>query len=179
MRTPPPVIATGQVAPQTFTLEGGLSASLTLAIGLVVAIEGAVIHLWVASRSQAWAWAIAAVNVATLLWLWRDHKAASSARLLVTDVGAEILIGNRIRCFAPRETIASAEIATWRSVPDMAADYLNTAKPLEPNVLLVLREPVTATLSLGTRKSVTRIGIRVPDPETAVKALLGGATAAR
>ena len=124
MRTPPPVIATGQVAPQTFTLEGGLSASLTLAIGLVVAIEGAVIHLWVASRSQAWAWAIAAVNVATLLWLWRDHKAASSARLLVTDVGAEILIGNRIRCFAPHETIASAEIATWRSVPDMAADYL-------------------------------------------------------
>ena len=179
MRPSPPVIATGQAPPQTFTLEGGLSASLTLAIGLVVAIEGAVINLWVASRSQTWAWAITAVNVAMLLWLWRDHKAASSARLVVTDVGVEVLIGNRIRCIAPRETIARAEIATWRSVPDMAADYLNTAKPLEPNVLLVLREPVTARLSLGIRRSVTRIGLKVADPETAVKALLDDAATER
>ena len=152
-------------------LEGGLSGSLMLGIAIVLVIEGAVLHLWVASRSQAFAWAITAVNVATLVWLWRDHKAASHAHMRVSDDGIEIAIGNRIQCLVPREAIASAEMATWRSVPDMAKDYLNTAKPLEPNVLLVLRDPITARLALGIRKPVTRIGLKVADAGVVIEAL--------
>ena len=152
-------------------LEGGLSGSLILGIAIVLAIEGAIIHLWVASRSQALAWAITVVNVVTIVWLWRDHKAASQAQMVLSGDHMEITIGNRIRCLVPRETITSAELATWRSVPDMAPDYLNTAKPLEPNVLLVLREPVTARLSLGIRKPVTRIGLKVPDAGMVIEAI--------
>ena len=47
----------------------------------------------------------------------------------------------------------------------MARDYVNGAKPLEPNVLIVLREPVEARLPFGIRKRVTRLGLRVPNPE--------------
>jgi len=158
-------------AVHTFALEGGLSASMIIGIAIVLAIEGAVIHLWVAPRSQAWAWAITAVNVATLIWLWRDHKAASRASMTVHDRQIEISIGNRIQCTVPSELLERAEVATWRSVPDMAADYLNTAKPLEPNVMLVLRNPVTARLSLGLRKQVTRIGLKIPNADAALTAL--------
>jgi hypothetical protein len=149
---------------RTFVLEGGLPASFAIGLGLVVAIEGAVIHLWIASRSQAWAWAIAALNVVTLVWLWREYKAGKRARAIVGATDVQIDAGSRLRCRFPRSAVASVEAATWRSVPDMATDFVNTAKPLEPNVVVVLREPISARLALGIAKRITRIGLRVADP---------------
>ena len=153
-------------------LEGGLSGSFAVGLGLVLAIEGAVLHLWVAERSQGWAWAITAVNVATLAWLWREYASARQATLDVAGDEVRIDAGSRLRCRFPTSAIASVESATWRSVPDMATDFVNTAKPLEPNIIIALREPVDATLVFGVRKRVSRIGVRVADAEHA-RALLG------
>jgi hypothetical protein len=89
------------------------------------------LHVWLAARSQVWAWAITAMNVATLIWL----------------------------------------LATWRSVPEMAPDFINAAKPLEPNVMIALREPADARLQLGIRKRVVRFGLRVADPDGLVAEL--------
>jgi len=149
--------------PRTFPLEGGLSASFAVGLGFVVAIEGAVLHVWVASRSQPWAWAITALNVVTLVWLWREYESGTRARLIVTDTDVEIDAGSRLRCRFPRSAVASVEDATWRSVPELASDFANTAKPLEPNVVVVLREPVAARFALGITKRVSRIGLRVAD----------------
>jgi hypothetical protein len=156
---------------QTFALAGGLSASFAVGLGLVVAIEGAVLHLWVASRSQAWAWAITALNIITLAWLWREYKAGTRARLVLSETDVEIDAGSRLRCRFPRSLIASAEAATWRSVPDFASDFANTANPLDPNVVLVLREPVNARVALGITKRVSRIGLRLSDHEGVVALL--------
>jgi hypothetical protein len=153
-------------------LQGGLSGSFAVGLGLVLAIEGAVLHLWVAERSQGWAWAITAVNLATLAWLWREYASARQATLDVAGDEVRIDAGSRLRCRFPTSAIASVESATWRSVPDMATDFVNTAKPLEPNIIIALREPVDATLVFGVRKRVSRIGVRVADTEHA-RALLG------
>ena len=150
---------------KTFALDGGLSASFAVGLGLVVAIEGAVLHLWVASRSQAWAWAITALNIVTLVWLWREYQAGTRARLVLSETDVEIDAGSRLRCRFPRSLIASADAATWRSVPDLASDFANTASPLEPNVILILREPVHARVALGITKRVSRIGLRLSDGE--------------
>jgi len=136
-----------------------------------------VLHLWIASRSETWAWAITALNVATLVWLWREYRAGTRSRLSVGKEHVEVVIGNRIRVRFARSNIASAEPATWRSVPDLPPpEYLNTAKPLEPNVTLVLEEPVEARLALGMRRRYARIDIRVEEP-TAVLAALDVPTA--
>ena len=148
-----------------------------MGLGLVLVIEGAVIHLWVAERSQVWAWVITALNVATLAWLWREYASARHATLDVAGNEVRIDAGSRLRCRFPTSAIASVEIATWRSVPDMATDFANTAKPLEPNVIIALREPVDATPVFGVRKRISRIGIHVADPNTVVAAL--GADAIR
>ena len=71
---------------KAFALEGGLSPQLAVGLGLVLALEGAVLHLWVAQRSAAWAWAITAINVVTLVWLWREHRATRQARALLCKV---------------------------------------------------------------------------------------------
>jgi hypothetical protein len=158
---------------RTFALEGGLSAPLVVGLGLVLVIEGAVLHLWVAERSQVWAWTITAVNVATLVWLWREYRSGQRARMTVEASEVEIDAGSRLRCRVPLSSIASVEAATWRSVPDMAPDFVNTAKPLEPNIILVLRAPIEARLALGITKRVSRIGLRIADAEE-VRATLAG-----
>jgi hypothetical protein len=161
---------TGEVSvrpDQVFPLQGGLSGSLLVGIGVALVVEGTVLHVWIASRSLAWAWTIAALNAATLAWLWRDSRARSRATLTLGDREVTIALGNQLRCQFPRSTIASAERATWRSVPDpnMARDYVNSAKPLEPNVILTLSEPVEGRLPLGIRKRLSRLGVRVGEPD--------------
>ena len=159
---------------RTFALQGGLSAALIVGLGAVLLIEGAVLHLWIASRSQAWAWVVTALNGATLVWLWRDFQAGTHSRLSIDEQHVGITMGNRMCCLFERSTVASAEQATWRSVPDQpASDYVNTAKPLEPNVMIVLNEPAHARLPFGIRKRYARIGIRVGDPDTVLTALRG------
>ena len=152
---------------QAFPLQGGASASLVVGIGVALVVEGAVLHLWLAARNPAWAWTVTALNAATLVWLWRDYRARALAMLTLGDRDVVITVGNQLRCHVPRSVIASAEIATWRSVPDpdMARDYVNSAKPLEPNVMLTFGEPVSARLPFGITKRLTRLGVRVGDPE--------------
>ena len=154
-----------------FPLEGGLSTTLAVGLAIVLVVEGAAIHLWVAERSALWAWIVTAVNVATLVWLWREVRANSLSRLVVAGDAIEIVVGRRLRCQFSRSQIASVEVATWRSVPDAAADFVSTAKPLEPNVVLVLRESVEARLPLGVSKRVGRFGLRVADPQIVVRLL--------
>ena len=155
---------------QTFPLQGGVSASLLVGIGLALVVEGVALHAWIAPRSQSWAWTITALNAATLVWLWRDYRARSRAELTLGTHDLIVALGQHLHCRFARSVVASAEMATWRSVadPGMARDYVNCAKPLEPNVLIVLRQPVEARLAFGIRKSVTRLGVRVADPERVI-----------
>ena len=159
-------------------LQGGLSGSFAAGLGLVLAIEGAVLHVWVGERSQVLAWAITAVNIATLAWLWREYASTRQASLVVAGDEVHIDAGSRLRCRFPTSAIAAVETATWRSVPDMATDFVNTAKPLEPNIIIALREPVDATLVFGVRRRVSRIGIRVADADRLRATLGAGETGA-
>ena len=159
-------------ADRAFALQGGLPASVAVGFGAVLIIEGAVLHLWVAARSEPWAWAITALNAATLVWLWREFRAGARSRLVVGERDIEIAIGNRLRCRFPRSAVAAAEPATWRSVPDLPPpDYLNSAKPLEPNVMIVLEKAADARLSLGIRRRYARIGVRVENPDALLAAV--------
>lgn len=154
-------------------LEGGLSTTLAVGLGIVLVVEGAAIHLWIAERSPWWAWVITALNVATLVWLWREVRANALSRLVVDGESVEIVVGRRLRCRFSRSEIASAEVATWRSVPDAAADFVNTAKPLEPNLVIVMRDPVGVRLPLGISKRIGRFGLHVADPGLVVRLVLG------
>jgi len=167
---------TGDLSPRSdraFPLQGGVSASLLVGIGVALVVEGAVLHLWLAARHPAWAWTVTALNAVTLVWLWRDYQARTLAMLTLGDRDVLITVGNQLRCQVPRSAIASADVATWRSVPDpdMARDYVNTAKPLEPNVMLTFGEPVEVRLPFGIRKRLTRLGVRVGDPERLISEL--------
>jgi hypothetical protein len=170
--TLPSTDTAGASTEQTFALEGGLSRTLAIAIGAVLVIEGTVLHLWVASRSRVRAWAISALNLVTLVWLWWEVQSGARSMLRIGAADVVLTVGGRLHCRIPRRAIARAERATWRSVPQPAPrDYVNVAKPIEPNVLIALREPVVVRLSLGITKHVSRFGVRVRDADAVVAAL--------
>ena len=52
-----------------------------------------------------------------------------------------------------------------------ASSYVNAAKPLEPNVTIVLEKPAHAKLPLGLSKRVSRIDLRVADASRLIEAL--------
>jgi hypothetical protein len=163
---------------RAFPLQGGASASLLVGIGLALVVEGAALHFWLAARHPTWAWAITALNAVTLVWLWLDYRARTEAAVTLGDRDVVIAVGHQLRCQLPRSAISSAEAVTWRSVPDSLAarGYVNSAKPLEPNVMLTFAEPVDARLPFGIRKRLTRLGMRVAEPERLISEISTAST---
>ena len=90
--------------------------------------------------------------MATLVYLWREVRASALSRLVVSGGDVEIIVGRRLRCQFSRSQVASAEVATWRSVPDAASGE--------------------ARMPLGMVRRVRRFGLRVADPELVARALL-------
>jgi hypothetical protein len=165
------VTASDTAAAREFKLEGGLSTSLAAGLTLALVAEGVVFHLWISARSQMWAWALTLVNAATLIWLWREVQASSRSTLSVDASEIVLNAGSRLRCRIPRSAVERVEEVTWRSVPQPARDYIDTAKPLEPNAVIALRAPVSAKLPLGLTRSLSRLGVRVSNPASLVAAL--------
>jgi hypothetical protein len=168
------VLENGQRPARTFPLEGGPSGAIYVGAAAALAIEGVGIHLYLSSFSRVLAWAFTVANGALLFSFWRSYRALSKSALTVGEEHLDVRLGNHLRCRIARSVIASAEVATWRSLPDTRTDYVNAASPLEPNVLVVLREPSWAKLPFAMRKRFTRLGVRVADAAQLVASLGGG-----
>lgn len=152
-------------AKRTFTLQGGAASSSLVVISATIAFEAV---LWFVSfwKSSPWmAWGIAALNVAGLAWMWYAYRPGRRATLRIDAGDVELVFAHGIRCRFRRDAVATAELATWRSVPDGGTDYLNTAHPLEPNVLMTLAYPIYPRFAIGIYKRCSRIGVRVEDPD--------------
>jgi hypothetical protein len=149
----------------------GRSPALAWGLALVIAVESAVLHLWLAPNHPALAWTLTALGIYSLLWIAGQVRALGSRESVIADDALVLRVGLQLTARLRREQIASAERLDWRTVPLRARDYLDAARPGEPNVLLTLRAPTAVTTALGLRRSVTRIGLRVDDPSGLLRAL--------
>jgi hypothetical protein len=156
--------------------ESARSASLAWGFALVVAVEGVAMHLWLVTRHPAVAWTFTALGVYTLLWIAGQHRASALRPTVITDEALVVRAGLRLTARLARDEIADVSRLDWRTRPARTADYLDAARPGEPNVLLTLRAPATVTAALGLRRTVTRIGLRVDEPEALVAGLGGERT---
>lgn len=156
---------------RTYALEGGASASTFVGAGMAIAGEDVALHLYLATVSQLLAWTITSLNATMLIWLWRSYRAQARPVLQINDSDVEIRFGKVLRLRFPRSSIATVDAATWRSVPDVAANYVNAAKPLEPNVTIVLDPPAHAKLPFGISKRVSRLDLRVANAAGVIEAL--------
>jgi hypothetical protein len=158
-----PIRAATSLPAGTFALEIEVPSSVTVWPAVSIAIEGACMHVYLASTSlPAIAWPVTGLNALALLWLWRAQRATRRARLVVSDAFIEVRAWSGFRCRFPRSIVERAEVATWDSLPVAVPDFLDISGG-EPNVILVLRQPTEVRVTLGIHKAVSQIGLRLSD----------------
>ena len=99
------------------------SASVTLAITVVIVLETIGLHLWLRQRHPVLAWALTGLSLAAL---------------------------------------------AWRNLPQAATEYLNAARPEDPNLLLTFPNADRPTHRCWTAP-VRQLCLRVASPERAVE----------
>lgn len=162
-----------------FPYRSARSGSLIAGIGIALLAETLVLHLWLVAWHPLLAWAMTAISLLTLGWLAADYRAMDRGVIRLHAGELELKVGRRFTVRLPRENVASAMRPTWRDLPQMgtpaAASYLNLMKPAEPNVLLLLREPMQVRIAAGIRRTVGRVGLHVDEPERLVAAIMATA----
>lgn len=171
METTPSVPATNPAI--TFTLRGARSGALVAGLGIAIAVETLVIHLWVGARHPGVAWSLTVLSVITLVWLVVEYRAAGDAAVRVDSDTLDLTVGHGMALRVPRTQIASVAPATWRDVPDApTAGYLNATAPAQPNVLLTFSPPARVRRVGGlVNRSVARLGLSLDEPARFVEAL--------
>lgn len=156
-----------------FTFRRARSGALAAGLGLAIAIETPVLHLWLGVRHPTWAWSLSVLGVATLVWIVLEYRAMGHPTVRVTSGLLYVAIGHRAALQVPRAQITSAAPATWRDLPDGPdSGYLNATAPASPNVVLTFAPPVRARMVAGlARRSVTRVGLCLDDPTAFLEAL--------
>ena len=156
-------------ASDTFALADTFPASLVWGLAIAAAVETVALHLWLAPRHPVAAWVLVALTVLSVVWVAAERRAVARRPIVVEGRTLVLRAGSRVHVRLDLDAdVASVERLTWRTLPLPAGDYLNTAKPGEPNVLVTLRRPTTMRVALGITKTVTRVGLAVAEPDRLV-----------
>ncbi len=114
-----------------------------MGLGLVIAIETVVLHLWLQSQHPAGAWGVTIGSLLTLGCLTADYQRLGRETISVDGLTLELRVGLRARSEIPLDAIVRATRPTWQELPAPGSpdvkEYRNLMKPASPNVLLVLR----------------------------------------
>ncbi|AHG88287.1 hypothetical protein J421_0750 [Gemmatirosa kalamazoonensis] len=150
----------------TFALVDTFPASLVWGLAIAAAVETVGLHLWLAPRHPVAAWVLVALTVLSVVWVAAERRAVARRPIVVDGRTLVLRAGSRLHARLDLAAdVASVERLTWRTLPPPTGDYLNTAKPGEPNVLVTLRRPTAVRLALGITRTVTRVGVAVAEPD--------------
>ena len=144
------------------------SRSLILTLGLVIAVETLALHLWLHQRHAVLAWTLTSLNLLGLVWLVADYRALATAGVRLGAAGCAVRIGGRARGDFAWTAVEQVDVPTWRDLPDATREYLNTARPDDPNLLFTFRTPFIVRAVVG-RRAVRQLGVRVTAPERVVE----------
>lgn len=158
-----------------FSYRSSRSGSLTVGLGLVIAIETVVLHLWLQAQHPVAALCLTIGSLLTLGWLAADYRSLGRETITVVDGTLDLRVGLRARTAIPLDAVVQATRPTWRELPAPgspdAKQYRNLMKPASPNVLLVLRAPHPVVLANSIRVPVHRIGLHLDDPDAFLAAI--------
>jgi hypothetical protein len=135
---------------------------------LVVALaELAGLHLLLMSKLPTAIWIITALEAYGLLWLIGDTRALTLSGVELRDATLDIRFGIRWRVEIPVAKIESAEtIQGGEKFWDVKLAVLE-----KPDMLIVLKEPITIWGIYGLRKTVRRVGLLVEDGDKLIAEL--------
>ena len=140
------------------------SGGFVAVIGCAVLIETTGLHLVLSAKHPWLAWTLTLSSMWALWWIMADQRALGRTTLTLTDTTIDVVVGKRLMLRTERAALASVERPRLMSVSGPPKGYLNATKPAAPNVLLVFRSPIAATV-VGMSRPVTQLALRLDAPD--------------
>ncbi len=141
------------------------------ALGFVLALETAGMHLLIARWSGVAAWVLTALNAYALLWVVGECRATALRPTLIEPDALRIRVGLRCQATIPFRLVERVDGAPWRSAATRPDGWLNFAGPGGPNVILSFREPIRVRRVYGLETSVRGLGLRLDDADRFIREL--------
>ena len=160
-----PIPSADAATQRRFAAAPPFASSLFLAVLGILTIETVVLHLLVAQRSNGLAWLLTALSVYGVIWFVGFQRSCGQRVSVLSPDALVLRIGFRCDATILWEDVASVRLLTWRDLPARAPDYLDAAKPSDPNVLIEFHRPVRVEGVYGIARTATRVGVRLESPE--------------
>jgi hypothetical protein len=137
-------------------------ASALYALALVSFVEMVAVHVLIASRIPVAAAVILAITALGTLWILGFARSVQLRPTLVTRDEIRVRTGMQWELVIPRAQIERID-AGRPELPEKGTKGYFRNVPGQPNVLVTLREPLTARNAYGMSKRVTVVGLVVDD----------------
>lgn len=142
----------------------GLAAMLGALTGAAT-VELFVVHLLVHARHPSLAWWLAVPSAFGVLWLLGLTRAAVLRPVLTRNGTIHVRSSVQWRVDIPRDAIAKLETGRGVKAPAKGAPGALRAMPIaQPNVLVTLTHPLTASGMYGRRREVSVLALALDDP---------------
>lgn len=165
-------VSSASSAPLSHAFPGApvMSRPLMLGIILMIVAESVAVHALVYSRWPMASVALLVLNIATIWWIYREGTAGSCTTVRETVI--EVRHGRSIRLDVPLANVREARVPAWQDIPGTGTSgYLALSGGDDPNALLSLDPPASARLSMGIRRRVSTLGLRLESPAAFVAAV--------
>ena len=153
-------------------------AGILWALLLAAVVELVALHFLVRAWSPRAAWTLTAVSIVGALWVLGFLRAALLRPTLLVGDTLFVRTGVQWSAEIPVAAIADAHFGRPRAPAKGTPGHLRPLAIGDPNVLLRLREPLTARGPYGIRRSVSSIALSVDDPGGIEKGLAARTSAA-
>ena len=153
----------------TYSKDSGLGG-LLLAIGLVLTVEGSMVHLLLHATWPLSAWVLSALNVYALVWLVATFQASRLRPIVLEQDSLLVRTGLRWTLDIPRAAILAVVPLHDAQPQPRGGHTLALALGAKPNLLITFAASITAQSSFG-KKDVQAIALYVDEPERLREAL--------
>ena len=138
-------------------------AGLVLAVVIMSAVEGTIVHLLAARWSVTAAWILTALSIYGVVWMLGDLQAIRLRPTLVQDDTLHVRVGLRWDVRLRWADVEAVEPRGAAPFPRRAPGHLRATPMGEPNVVVTLRHPVRVRGPYGISRTVTRLGVAVDE----------------
>lgn len=144
--------------------------AIVLALGMILVVEAAAMHLLISRWSVTAAWVLTALSTYGLIWIAGDYRAIVARPLNVTPTRLSIRLGLRWEADVPIAWIRRVETVRGGAAKP-TRDTLVAVLLGEPNVSVSFDRHVEFTGLYGMRRAVREVRLHVDDAERYLAAL--------
>ncbi|WP_034762385.1 hypothetical protein [Rossellomorea vietnamensis] len=130
-----------------------------------VAIETIGLHWWLHTKLPILSFILLILNVYSILLVLAEIQITRLHPVEVENGELRVVQGLRQRLILPLSNIEEIEWGEKKPVKGTMVFMQKDFEEIHPQVILIFKEPVEATLFMGKKEVVSKVALRVDDPE--------------